>query len=213
MNDREGWTMPEETRAIGYICPVCGQAVIASRTAFQLAAGDSVLPCPCGRSELRFHQLGDRCEVTVPCLFCARDHTAVCANEAMLGRELLALSCPASGLGVCQIGREDRVFQAMEKLEAAVDKLRMDDQADRRGAFLNETVMAEVLGELKDIAARGGVRCACGSADYGAKVGYSAVDLVCAACGAALRLGAATPDDLADLCARDTLTIPGKKDR
>ena len=115
--------MPEETRAIGYVCPVCGQAVIASRTAFQLAAGNSVLPCPCGKSELRFHQLGDRCEVTVPCLFCARDHTAVCANEAMLGRELLALSCPASGLGVCQIGREDRVFQAMEKLEAAVDKV------------------------------------------------------------------------------------------
>ena len=84
--------MPEETRTIGYICPVCGQAVIVRRTAFQLAAGNSVLPCPCGRSELSFAQMGDRCEVTVPCLFCAKDHTAVCSNEAMLGRELLALS-------------------------------------------------------------------------------------------------------------------------
>ena len=33
-----------------------------------------------------------------------------------------------------------------------------------------------------------------------------------ASCGAALRLSAATQDDLAALCARDTLTIPGKKD-
>lgn len=93
-----------------------------------------------------------------------------------------------------------------------MDKLRLDDQTDSRGAFLNEPVMGEVLGELRDIAARGGVRCACGSADYGVKVGYSAVDLVCAQCGAVLRLSAAGPDDLDSLCARDTLTIPGKKE-
>ena len=203
--------MSEEKRTIGYICPVCGQAVIASRTAFQLAAGDSALPCPCGRSELRFHQLGDRCEVTVPCLFCARDHRAVCANDALLHRKLLALSCPASGLGCCYVGQEGPVFRAMEKLEAAVDKLRLDDQTDSRGAFLNEVVMGEMLSELKDIAARGGVKCACGSADYGVKVGYSSVDLVCARCGAALRLPAAGSDDLDCLCARDTLIIPGKK--
>lgn len=204
--------MPEQTRTIGYICPVCGSAVIASRTAFQLAAGDSTLPCPCGKSELRFTQLGDRCEVTVPCLFCARDHTAVCGNVSLLHQRLLALSCPASGLGCCCIGEEDQVFRAMEKLEQAVDKLRLDDQTGSRGAFLNETVMGEVLAELRDIAQRGGVRCACGSTEYGVKVGYSSVDLVCARCGAALRLSAASQDDLASLCARDTLTIPGKKE-
>lgn len=204
--------MPEETRTIGYICPVCGQAVIVRRTAFQLAAGNSMLPCPCGRSELSFAQMGDRCEVTVPCLFCAKDHTAVCSNEALLHQKLLALSCPASGLGCCYVGEEEQVFRAMEKLEAAVDKLRMDDQMDRRGVFLDEVVMEESLAELRDIAARGGVRCACGCADYGVKVGYSAVDLVCASCGAVLRLSAATQDDLAALCARDTLTIPGRKD-
>lgn len=204
--------MPEQARTIGYICPVCGNAVIAQRTPFQLCAGDSTLPCPCGKSELNFRQLGDRCEITVPCLFCAKDHRAVCANTALLEQKLLALSCPASGLGCCYIGEEGQVFRAMEKLEAAVDKLRLDDQTNSRGAFLNEAVMGEVLGQLKDIAAQGGVRCACGSADYGVKVGYSSVDLVCARCGAALRLSAATPDDLDSLCARDALTIPGKKE-
>ena len=106
--------MPEESRTIGYICPVCGSAVIARRTAFQLAAGDSTLPCPCGKSELGFHQLGDRCEVTVPCLFCAKDHRAVCGNDALLRKKLLALSCPASGLGCCYVGEEDQVFRAVE---------------------------------------------------------------------------------------------------
>ena len=204
--------MPEETRTVGYICPVCGQAVIARRTAFQLAAGNSTLPCPCGKSELSFRQLGDRCEITAPCLFCARDHRTVCSNDALLHKKLLALSCPASGLGCCYVGEEGQGFQVMEKLEQAVDKLRMDDQTDRRGAFLNEVVMGEVLAELRDIARQGGVRCACGSADYGVKVGYSSVDLVCASCGATLRLPAATPDDLDGLCARDRLTIPGRKD-
>ena len=203
--------MPEESRAVGYICPVCGQTVIARRTAFQLAAGSSALPCPCGRSELRFTQLGNRCEIAVPCLLCARDHTAVCSTDALLRQKLLALSCPASGLGVCGIGEEAPVFRAMEKLERAVDKLRLDEQTDSRGAFLNEAVMGEVLSELRDIAARKGVSCGCGSTDYGIKVGFSSVDVVCARCGAALRLSAATHDDLDALCARYTVTIPGKK--
>ena len=204
--------MPEETRTAGYICPVCGNAVIAERTAFQLCAGNSALPCPCGKSELRFTQLGDRCEIAVPCLFCAKDHTAVCANDALLHQKLLALSCPASGLGICFVGEEAPVFQAMEKLEQAVDRLRLDEQAGSRGAFLNEAVMEEVLAELRDIAARKGVRCGCGSTDYGVKVGFSSVDVVCARCGAALRLPAATHDDLDALCARYTVTIPGKKE-
>ena len=204
--------MPEETRTAGYICPVCGQPVIARRTAFQLAAGNSTLPCPCGKSELRFTQLGDRCEIAVPCLFCAKDHTAVCSNDALLRKKLLALSCPASGLGVCFIGEKAPVFRAMEKLEQAVDKLRTDDQTDSRGAFLDEVVMGEVLSELRDIAARKGVRCGCGSTDYGVKVGYSSVDVVCARCGAALRLPAATHDDLDALCARYIITISGKKE-
>ena len=97
-------------------------------------------------------------------------------------------------------------------MERAVDKLRTDDAAERRGSFLNDTVMAEVLEELRDIAQRGGVSCGCGSRDYGVKVGYTAVDLVCAACGAALRLPAAAPEDLDYLCARYTITIPGRKE-
>ena len=103
------------------------------------------------------------------------------------------------------------MFRATEKLEQAVDKLRLDDQTDSRGAFLNETVMEEVLSELRDIAGRKGVRCGCGSTDYGIKVGWSSVDVVCARCGAALRLPAATPGDLDALCARYTVIIPSER--
>lgn len=104
------------------------------------------------------------------------------------------------------------MFHAMEELEGAVDKLRLDDAMETRGVFLDEVVMGEVLSELKDIAARGGIRCGCGSTDYGIKVGYSAVDLICARCGAALRLPAATLEDLDRLCAQVSLTIPGRQE-
>ena len=104
------------------------------------------------------------------------------------------------------------MFRAMEKLEQSVDKLRRDDETDSRGAFLDETVMGEVLSELRDIAARKGVRCNCGSTDYGVKVGFSSVDVVCARCGAVLRLPAATHDDLDALCCRYNVIIPGKKE-
>lgn len=204
--------MAEEKRSIGYLCPVCGNSVVAERTAFQLMAGRAAVPCPCGGSELRLEQLGDRCEITVPCLFCARDHRTVCANDTLLRRRLVTLSCGKSGLGICHIGEEGAVFQAMGRLEEAADRLRSDAEGQRRGTFLNDVVMEEVLSELKDIAGRGGVRCGCGSTEYGVKVGFSDVELVCARCGAALRLPAAAPGDIDDLCARYALTIPGKKE-
>ena len=202
--------MAEEMRTIGYICPVCGKAVVVERTAFQLAAGRNTLPCPCGQSELIIEQRDECCEITVPCLSCAKDHRTACSYDALLKQKLVSLSCASSGLGICQIGEKEAVFGAMEKLEAAVDKLRLDDQMETRGTFLNEVVMGEVLAELKEIAARGGIKCGCGKADYGIKVGYSSVDVVCAHCGAVLRVNAATPDDIDDICSGYTLTIPGK---
>ena len=98
-----------------------------------LAAGDQTIPCPCGKSQLEFHQQGEHCQVTVPCLFCAKDHHTVCSTRAMMEEKLLVLSCSASGLGCCFIGEEEAVFGEMEKLERAVDKLRMDDQEETRG--------------------------------------------------------------------------------
>ena len=103
--------MPENKRTIGYLCPVCGKAVVVERSEFQLTASDSRLPCPCGKSELTIRQMGDHCEITVPCVCCAKDHTAACSNDALLHQRLMSLSCSASGLGCCYIGQEDAVFQ------------------------------------------------------------------------------------------------------
>ena len=79
-------------------------------------------------------------------------------------------------------------------------------------AFTDTVIMYEVLSELKEIAARPrGITCACGSERYRMQVRPAAVDLICEDCGAKLRIGAATDEDLDLLCCRMTLQIPGKK--
>ena len=100
-----------------------------------------------------------------------------------------------------------RVERALRQLELTVEKTR----EDRDGAFVDSVIMYEVLSELRDIAARGGVSCACGASGCAMEIQGGAVDLVCRQCGARLRLPAATDEDLDRLCCQYTLTIPGRK--
>ena len=100
------------------------------------------------------------------------------------------------------------VFAAAARLEQAVDKL--EEEALDRGEFLDQNVMEEVLGELRDIAARGGISCTCGSQRWTFKVNYSSIDLLCRECGAEMRIPAATADDIDDICCKTKILIRGK---
>ncbi len=200
--------MEEPKRTLAYICPKCKQSVVVERTQFQLAAAANKLPCPCGGSALLVELEADHADLTVPCAYCGRDHHIRCSVHTLLHEEALAFSCKATGLDCCYIGTERAVFQALRRLEEAA--AHMSEDQDGQETFLNEAVMTEVLGELKDIAQRGGIPCECGAKDYKVKVLYSSVELTCAQCGAKLRLPAAIGEDLEDLCCRYTLTIGGK---
>ena len=199
----------EAKRTIAYLCPACHQAVVAEKTVFSLAAAPGKIPCPCGKSALKTEIVGDRVKLTVPCLFCEKEHTVTCSTHAFLHEKALAFACAASGLDCCYVGEEGPVFAAMERLEEAVDKL--EAAAGEKGAFLDEIIMHEILSELRDIAQRGGISCTCGSKKWRLQVNFSSVDLICGHCGRALRIPAATADDLEDLCCKNTLLIKGKE--
>ena len=198
----------EAKRTIAYLCPACHQAVVAEKTVFSLAAAPGKIPCPCGKSALKTEIVGDRVKLTVPCLFCEKEHTVTCSTHAFLHEKALAFACAASGLDCCYVGEEGPVFAAMERLEEAVDKLQA---AGEKGTFLDEIIMHEILSELRDIAQRGGISCTCGSKEWRLQVNFSSVDLICGHCGRALRIPAATADDLEDLCCKNTLLIKGKE--
>ena len=94
----------------------------------------------------------------------------------------------------------------MEELALRVEK----EKAGGEEAFTDNVIMYEVLSELKDIAARDGISCTCGSKSWTFQVNYSSVDLICAQCGAQVRIPAATADDIDDICCKNTILIRGK---
>ena len=202
--------MVQETkRFLSYVCPHCAQSVIVERDLFSLAAAPAHIKCPCGKSELLVEFKPNRVQLTVPCLFCGREHTVSCSSRAFIRERALAFSCAVSGLDCCYVGEEGPVYAATARLEQAVDKLGED--AACSGAFLDEIVMMEILSELKDIAQRGGISCTCGGKGWGFDVNFSSVDLYCKECGGRYRIPAATADDIDGLCCKTSILIRGKE--
>ena len=198
--------MKEKMRTIGYLCPRCRKPVMQQRCRFALAASGAIVQCECGKSELQIDFDGEKFRISVPCGVCGGHHQAECDAGAVLHGRGIGLACPVKQELCCYIGEEPQVRKAMEGLALRVAK----EKASPDEAFTDNVIMYEVLSELKDIAARGGIACACGSHEYTMQVRRGAVDLTCAKCGGRLRLPAATDSDLDDLCCRMTLTIPGR---
>lgn len=196
----------DDKRSFGYICPSCGKAVLHSRTVFALSAAAARMECACGREALTAETDGVTFRFQVPCGVCGGHHQAACSAESVLRGRGIGLACPDKQELCCYMGEETEVRRAMEGLALRVAK----EKAAPEEAFTDNVIMYEVLSELKDIAARGGISCACGSREYTIQVRRGAVDLICARCGGRLRLNAATDDDLGDLCCRMSLTIGGK---
>lgn len=196
------------SRTIGYICPHCHNSVVAVCSPFQLTASAACeIPCPCGKSSLNIQYLLDRFRITSPCVACGESHTVTCPANAFLSRKALAFSCQSTGLDCCFVGEEGAVFAAMERLEKSTDQLAQKENSKENGAFLNDLVMEEVLGELKDIAQRDGICCQCGSHRWRLEVHYASVELICAECDSAMRIHAGTMEDLNELCCHPTLII------
>ena len=202
--------MLEDTmRTVAFFCPTCRKATIIARSAFQLAASRSVLDCPCGKSAVELEALGDKLRLKVPCLLCEQLHSFTCSTHAFLHEHIMAFSCVTSGLDCCYVGDEEPVYAAMERLEETIDGLEMEAGAE--GVFLNPVIMQEVLEELRDIGARGGISCRCGSKAFGMQIQFSAVELQCSACGGLMKIPASTLGDIEDLCCKPSLLIHGKE--
>ena len=202
--------MSNDMRTFGYICPECGSTVMGSRSVFALAASDAEIPCQCGKSVLHTRYDGQNYHVTVPCGICGETHSALCPPARML-EGATALGCSETKQFCCYIGEEGLVEKNLRELSVLVQKEKQQRDSEEQEAFLDNVIMYEVLSELRDIAARpDGITCGCGSKTYGMTVRRSAVDLDCKACGAKLRISAATDRDLDDLCCHMKLVIPGK---
>ena len=140
------------------------------------------------------------------CGVCGEEHLAECSADKLLHGRGIGLACPDTKMLCCFIGEDYAVEHEMEQLSLAAAKER--EQGDDPAAFADSVIMYEILSELKEIAARkDGITCSCGSKSYGMEIHSTYVDLVCKSCGAKLRIGAATDEDLDRLCCRMKLQI------
>lgn len=202
--------MSEEMRTFGYLCPKCGKPVMTSRSVFALEASNAEVACACGGSSLEVKFDGEFYHLFVPCGICGETHEAKCAPAQIVGGTGIGLACPKSKQFCCYVGEEGTVEKNLRELEILHEKEKQ--QENNPEAFADSVIMYEVLSELKEIASReNGIVCGCGSHHYKMEVRRSAVDLICADCGAKLRIPAATDEDLDALCCHLKLEIPGKK--
>ena len=176
------------------------------RSAFSLAAAAAHIECPCGQSDMLIETDGSRFRLWVPCGLCGETHQAECSADAVLRGRGIGLACPKTRQICCYVARRTRCLPRWSNWPSEPPRRRRRDPE----AFTDNIIMYEVLSELKDIAARGGIRCRCGSTRYSIQVHRDSVDLCCQDCGGKLRLPAATDEDLDRLCCQMTLTIPGR---
>ena len=193
----------EETRSFGYICPACGKANFHTRSVFALTAAAARMECECGKEALEVQTDGTKFRLWVPCGLCGETHQAEGSNQALLEGRGVGLACPKTRQLCCYAGDRTEVEKAARELELRAEK----DRCEEPEAFTDNVIMYEVLSELKDIAARGGISCSCGCKDYSIAVHRGAVDLICKDCGGRLRLPAATDEDLDRLCCQMKLVI------
>ena len=199
----------EKQRTIGYLCPACRAKVIQPRAAFALAASGAAVSCACGKSALTIDAEERRFRLSVPCGVCGGEHSAVIETARLLEGRGVGLACPQTKQLCCFIGEDYEVEREMERLSLAADK--EANRGEDGELFVDSLIMHEVLSELKEIAARPhGVTCSCGSERYTMEVRPTYVDLICADCGARLRIDAATDEDLDRLCCHWTLQIKGQ---
>ncbi len=200
----------EKMRTIGYLCPSCRKKVVRDRSAFALAASGAVVACECGKSSLTIDAEEQKFRLSVPCGVCGDTHDAILDAAQLLEGNGVGLACPQTRQLCCFIGAPYDVERELERLSLAADK---EVAGSENGElFVDSVIMHEVLSELRDIATREhGITCACGSEKYRMEVRPTYIDLVCADCGARLRIDAATDEDLDRLCCHYTLQIKGHK--
>lgn len=202
--------MSEEMRTFGYLCPKCGKPVMASRSVFALEASNAEVACACNGSALEVKFDGKFYHLYVPCGICGEIHEARCTPDQIICSSGIGLTCSKTKQFCCYVGQEGVVEKHLRELEILVTKEKQ--QEENPEAFADNVIMYEILNELKEIASRkDGITCKCGSHKYRMEIRRSAVDLICAECGAKLRIPAAMDEDLDNLCCHVKLEIPGRK--
>ena len=122
---------PKET-TVAYRCPHCGATIMSLVGVFSLSGDLIKLKCNCENSEMQISYTTDgKIRLTIPCLLCPKPHTYVISAPSFFERDILSLTCPYTGIGVCFIGKKNAVMDAAkeadEELMDMLEEAGLDD--------------------------------------------------------------------------------------
>ena len=101
---------------IAYRCPRCASAATGFVGEFSLSADMLKLKCPCKESEMSITRTSDKkIRLSVPCIFCNKNHGFVVSQDVFYGKDLFLLNCPYTNMDICFIGKEKEISEAIEK--------------------------------------------------------------------------------------------------
>lgn len=186
---------PKQTH-IAYRCPSCGEPVLGLIGRFALSADMLRLRCPCGEASLDIHVRRDKkLELSVPCVFCKKNHTYVLAQGLVLERERFLLNCPYANMDIAFLGDPDKVQEDVERTGEELRSLLRDLEAEKLSDIQPQDMDPdEILPDpevydilrfvVRELEADGAIDCPCHGGTYDLRFTDTGIQVFCPACGA-----------------------------
>ena len=186
---------PKQTY-ICYRCPRCASATMGFVGEFSLSADLLKLKCECKESAMSIVRTkDDKVKLSVPCVFCNKNHTFVISQETFYERELLLLSCPYTNMDICFTGTQEKISAAVEQNSAELNALFTDLGYENLDDLLGDDRSAEdivpdadvydtIRFALAELHEDNAIECPCSSADYDIEFVAGGVRIFCRQCNA-----------------------------
>ena len=206
------------TTHVAYRCPECGTLVFGIVGKFALSANLLRIKCPCNHSSLDISITGDnKIRLSVPCLFCKKNHSYVVSNTIFFERDLFLLNCPYSNMDICFIGSKEKLDEETERatkeLESMLRNLEAESLSDIQPEPLEEEGPPDPAAYdiirfiVKDIESEGKIDCPCHSGEYDLRVTPEGVEVFCTKCNAKRVFKATSPIATEDYLTLDSIYL------
>ena len=185
---------------IAYRCPSCSAVATGFVGAFSLSADMLKLKCPCKKSEMTLtytNGTDKKIRLTVPCIFCGKNHNYVVSQNVFFESDIFLLNCPYTNVDICFIGKEENLSGEIARSDTELNRLfaeaginSVEELKTIKNAPVSENnlpdsevydIVRYLVAELKE---DGAIDCPCHSGNYDFDFTDEGIRVFCTECGA-----------------------------
>ena len=204
---------------IAYRCHRCGTAIYGFIGKFALKAGMVRLKCNDCDSALDVTVSSDgKLRLSVPCLFCGKNHHYTVSESIFFGRELFLLNCPYSNMDIAFIGEKERIdgevirtrnelTQLFADLEISDPREIQPEDLDDNDVLPDPAVYDALRFLVKELEADEKIDCPCHNGSYELRFCPEGVQVYCERCGAVYTFDTRAEHSYEDYLNLDSITL------